>query len=65
MVKRKWIQAPPHSFTIMATVTWGIVMWLFRHDKDTLQGSLAASMEYLYNDSDKFDTFRNWLWHNR
>ena len=43
----------------------GIVMWLFRKERDTLQGSLQASMQYLYNDSEVFSTFKNWLWHNR
>jgi peroxisomal membrane protein 4 len=64
-VKKGLVKAPPNSFPILATTVWAIVMWLFRHNKDTLQGSLASSMEYLYNDSDIFDNFWNWLWHNR
>ena len=65
LVKRKWVHQPSNGFTYMATIVWGIVMWLFRHDKDVLQGSLVSSMEYLYNDSDKFETVKNWIWHNR
>lgn len=52
-------------FPAFASVVWAIVMWLFRHDRDTLQPSLQASMQYLYNDSDKFTSVRNWLWHNK
>jgi peroxisomal membrane protein 4 len=65
MVKKGLIQEPSNGFTIMATLVWGTVMFLFRNDKDTLQGSLRSSMEYLYNDSDQFDNFKNWLWHNK
>ena len=55
----------PQRDLLTALITIGIVMWLFRHNRDTLQGSLQASMQYLYNDSEHFDTFRNWLWHNK
>lgn len=64
-VKKGIIPQPPHAFPIFAAVVWGIVMWLFRKERDTLQGSLQASMQYLYNDSEVFSTFKNWLWHNR
>ncbi|KAJ1549834.1 Peroxisomal membrane protein 4, partial [Cladochytrium tenue] len=64
-VKKGVIPQPPHAFSIFAAVTWATVMWLFRHERDVLQGSLQASMQYLYNDSEVFSTFRNWLWHNR
>ncbi|KAI8926750.1 Tim17/Tim22/Tim23/Pmp24 family-domain-containing protein [Entophlyctis helioformis] len=64
-IKRKVIPKPKNSFPVFAAVTWGIVMWLFRHDRDTLQPSLQSSMQYLYNDSDHFDNFKNWLWHNK
>ena len=40
-------------------------MWLFRHERDTLHGGLQASMEYLYNDSDKFVDLRTLIWHNK
>ncbi|KAI9095945.1 Tim17/Tim22/Tim23/Pmp24 family-domain-containing protein [Phlyctochytrium arcticum] len=63
--KKEIVPAPKQTFSIFAAVVWGIVMWLFRHNRDTLQGSLQASMQYLYNDSENFDTFRNFLWHNK
>ncbi|KAJ3333708.1 Peroxisomal membrane protein 4 [Blyttiomyces sp. JEL0837] len=49
-VKKELIQQPPHAFPIFASVVWGIVMWLFRQERNVLQGSLQASMQYLYND---------------
>ena len=52
-------------FPAFAALTWGAVMWLFRHERDTLQPSLQASMQYLYNDSDRWTGWRNWLWHNK
>jgi hypothetical protein len=64
-VKKGMIPNPPNSFPVFAAVVWGIVMWLFRHERDTLQGSLQASMQYLYNDSEKWDGLRNWIWHNK
>ncbi|KAJ3294384.1 Peroxisomal membrane protein 4 [Borealophlyctis nickersoniae] len=64
-VKQGVVPQPENTFPVFAAVVWGIVMWLFRHNRDTLQGSLQASMQYLYNDSENFDTFKNWLWHNK
>ncbi|KAI9205020.1 Tim17/Tim22/Tim23/Pmp24 family-domain-containing protein [Polychytrium aggregatum] len=64
-VKKKWITAPSQSFRIFAVVTWGCVMWLFRHHRETLQGSLQDSMQYLYNDSDIFDNVINWIVYNK
>lgn len=58
--------APPSStYPIFAAVIWGCVMWLFRHERDTLQPSLQASMQYLYNDSENWNGVRNWIWHNK
>ncbi|TPX64547.1 hypothetical protein SpCBS45565_g05788 [Spizellomyces sp. 'palustris'] len=64
-VKTNVVAEPKHTFSVFAALVWGIVMWLFRHNRDTLQNSLQASMQYLYNDSENFDTFRNFLWHNK
>ena len=55
----------PSVFPIFAASIWGCVMWLFRHERDTLQPSLQASMQYLYNDSEKWNSLRNWIWHNK
>ncbi|CAG8735494.1 17857_t:CDS:2, partial [Cetraspora pellucida] len=52
-IKRQTINEPKHTFPVFAAVVWGVVMWLFRHDRDVLQPSLQASMQYLYLDSDQ------------
>ncbi|CAG8591817.1 1300_t:CDS:2 [Ambispora leptoticha] len=61
----KVVDAPKHTFPIFASLVWGIVMWLFRHERDVLQPSLQASMQYLYLDSNKWDSLRNFIWHNK
>ncbi|ORZ33246.1 peroxisomal membrane protein 4 [Catenaria anguillulae PL171] len=65
-VKESVIPDPPQDpFPMFAAVVWGIVMWLFRHNRDTLQSSLQASMQYLYNDSDMWKSLKTLLWHNK
>jgi peroxisomal membrane protein 4 len=64
-VKKNYVHSPDKSFSIFAAVTWGIVMWLFRHHPQTLQGGLQTSMTYLYNDSDVFNNLNSLLWHNK
>ncbi|KAL1919353.1 uncharacterized protein VTP21DRAFT_2046 [Calcarisporiella thermophila] len=65
MVKHNNVEAPPKSFSIFAALVWGAVMWQFRHEREVLQPSLQASMQYLYNDSNRWDSVRNWIWHNK
>jgi len=48
-----------------AAFVWGSVLWLFEFHRWTLQGSLQSSMVYLYDDSNVFNTLRNFLWHNK
>ncbi|KAL0094677.1 peroxisomal membrane protein 4 [Phycomyces blakesleeanus] len=64
-VKRQVVDAPQHSFAIFATLIWGTVMWLFKHEADTLQPSLRASMVYIYKDSDTWNSLKTLLWHNK
>ncbi|KAJ1514882.1 Peroxisomal membrane protein 4 [Coelomomyces lativittatus] len=52
-------------FPYASTLVWGIVMWLFRYHRTYLQPGLQGSMQYLYNDSDVWDSLRNWIWHNK
>jgi peroxisomal membrane protein 4 len=63
--KRKIIDPHEKTFSLFAAVVWGCVMWLFRWERDTLQPSLQASMQYLYNDSEKWGSLKNWIWHNK
>ncbi|KAI9282557.1 peroxisomal membrane protein 4 [Sporodiniella umbellata] len=64
-VKREIIDAPEHTFPVFAAVVWGLVMWLFKHEKDTVQPSLRASMQYIYSDSDHWNSLRTLIWHNK
>ena len=59
------ITAPSQTYPVFAALVWGVVMWLFRHERKSLQPSLQASMQYLYNDSDVWDSLRNFIWHNK
>ena len=43
-----------NSWGVFAAVSWGLVMWLFRWEAGSLQGSLRSSMEYLYGSSFSF-----------
>ncbi|RKP14022.1 peroxisomal membrane protein 4 [Piptocephalis cylindrospora] len=64
-VKHGVLPKPKASFSIFAALTWAAVMWLFRHERDTLQPSLQASMQYLYLDSNHWKGLRTLLWHNK
>ncbi|KAI9309239.1 peroxisomal membrane protein 4 [Cunninghamella echinulata] len=64
-VKREVVDAPQHTFPIFAAVIWGTVMWLFNQEADTLQPSLRASMQYIYNDSNSWSSLKTLLWHNK
>ena len=66
MVKRGYTPQPDGPvFPWFAAVVWGIVLWLFEYEGDTLQPSLKSSMTYLYHDSNAWNTLRNFLWHNK
>ncbi|RUS16028.1 Tim17/Tim22/Tim23/Pmp24 family-domain-containing protein [Endogone sp. FLAS-F59071] len=64
-VKHKLVEAPQSTFSMFAAVIWGIVMWQFANEREVLQPSLQASMQYLYLDSNKWDSLRNFIWHNK
>ncbi|KAI9731963.1 MAG: hypothetical protein M1834_004414 [Cirrosporium novae-zelandiae] len=53
-----------HAWPVFASLSWGLVMYIFRWYPDSMQGSLRSSMKYIYADSDHWDSFRNLLWHN-
>jgi peroxisomal membrane protein 4 len=59
------VQPPSTTYPIFAGLVWATIMWLFRTRRSSLQPSLQASMQYLYNDSDRWDSLRNLLWHNK
>jgi hypothetical protein len=41
-----------YGYYLLAAVCWGVVMYMFEKDKNTLQPSLKSSMEFLYKESD-------------
>ena len=50
-----------NSWGVFSAVSWGLVMWLFRWEASSLQGSLRGSMEYLYGSSFSFHAL-GWWW---
>ncbi|PWY72439.1 peroxisomal membrane protein 4 [Aspergillus sclerotioniger CBS 115572] len=54
-----------HAWPVFASLTWAFVMYIFRWHPDTLMSSLRSSMVYIYADSDHWDSFRNFLIHNK
>ncbi|GAA6063947.1 hypothetical protein JCM10212_002145 [Sporobolomyces blumeae] len=58
---------PPNAkvFEVYAALAWGVVMYLFRERRDTLHGGMVHSMQYLYNDSEVWNSLKTLLWHNR
>lgn len=39
-------------FSMLAAISWGLVMLLYEDNKDNLQRSLSVSMDFLYQDSE-------------
>ncbi|KAI8370009.1 peroxisomal membrane protein 4-like protein [Blakeslea trispora] len=64
-VQRQIMNAPEHTYPVFAAVVWGVIMWLFRHETETVQPSLRASMQYIYRDSDSWSSFKTLFWHNK
>ncbi|ESO97467.1 hypothetical protein LOTGIDRAFT_159501 [Lottia gigantea] len=65
-VKRGYVPKPKGEvFPMFAAIVWGIVLWLFEHEKDTLQPSLASSMTYLYHDSNTWHNLKDFLLYNK
>ncbi|KAF3769221.1 peroxisomal membrane protein 4 [Cryphonectria parasitica EP155] len=54
-----------YAWPVFASVSWGMVMWLFRHHPEDLQPSLRSSMSYIYAQSNEWDSLRNFVWHNK
>ncbi|KXT07350.1 hypothetical protein AC578_420 [Pseudocercospora eumusae] len=54
-----------YSWPVFASLSWAGVMWLFEGYPDTLQPSLRSSMTYIYANAEKWDSTKNFLWHNK
>ena len=52
-------------FPWFAAFVWGIVLWLFEYHQYALQPSLRSSMTYLYHDSNRWTSLRDFLLYNR
>jgi len=63
LVKRGALTAPKGSFRVYAGVCWAVVMYLFYYEHTpadpVLQKSMAASMSYLYLDSNEWPATSN------
>ncbi|KAL2888619.1 peroxisomal membrane protein 24 [Ceratocystis lukuohia] len=53
-----------YAWPAFASMSWAMVMYLFRWHPDELQGSLRSSMVYIYRQANNWDSLRNFLWHN-
>jgi len=49
------------SFAVLTTFCWGLVMYLFEKDKTCLQASLKNSMTFLYEDSETWSSWADFL----
>ncbi|KAJ3868382.1 MAG: Tim17/Tim22/Tim23/Pmp24 family-domain-containing protein [Lentinula lateritia] len=54
----------PQYFAVLAAVSWGAVMWLFKERGETIQPGMFNSMTYLYRDSEVWKNLKTLLWHN-
>ena len=64
--KRSWlpeIQRP--IFPWFAAFVWGVVLWLFECHRETLQPSLTRSMIYLYENSDRWSSWKNFVFRDQ
>ncbi|ODO08426.1 peroxisomal membrane protein 4 [Cryptococcus wingfieldii CBS 7118] len=52
-------------FTIVATLSWAVAMYMFRHRGERMQPGLSNSMRYLYRDSETWTSLKTLLWHNK
>lgn len=53
------------AWPVFAALSWGSVMWLFRWYPDTVQSGLRSSMDYIYVQSDHWDSLRNFIIHSK
>jgi peroxisomal membrane protein 4 len=49
------------GFQITSMIVWGVVMFLFESNPNSLQQSLASSMQFIYKDSDSGDSWRDFI----
>lgn len=55
------LQFNVNLFPIASMLIWGIVMFLFEYKPKALQNSLASSMNFIYKDSDKYNSWKDFI----
>ncbi|KAK0043992.1 peroxisomal membrane protein 4 [Biomphalaria pfeifferi] len=64
-VQKKIVPEPKTNvFPWFAAIMWGLTLWLFEYQQACLQPSLVASMTYIYKDSEKWTSLRDFLLYN-
>jgi peroxisomal membrane protein 4 len=60
--KRSWLPTPQRPvFPWCAAAVWAIALWLFEFHREALQPSMTRSLVYLYENSDRWSNWRNFL----
>lgn len=54
-----------YAWPAFASLSWGMVMLLFRYHPEDLHPSLRSSMTYIYKDCNDWDSLRTLVWHNK
>lgn len=54
-----------YAWPAFAAGSWAMVMHLFRYHDADIQSSLRSSMDYIYVQSNEWDSLRTLLWHNK
>ena len=50
-----------NGYPITTMLVWGIVMFLFENNPESLQGSLLSSMKFIYKESDRYSSWRDFI----
>ncbi|KAK7632765.1 mitochondrial carrier domain-containing protein [Phyllosticta citricarpa] len=53
------------SWPVFASLSWALVMYVFRWHPEAVQPSMRSSMVYIYDQADRWDSLRNFIWHNK
>ncbi|CAG5133669.1 unnamed protein product [Candidula unifasciata] len=65
LVQKKIIPEPQTKvFPWFAAFMWALTLWLFEYHQSCLQPSLVSSLTYIYKDSDKWTSLRDFLIYN-
>jgi peroxisomal membrane protein 4 len=49
------------GFQITSMIVWGVVMFLFEYNPKSLQQSLESSMQFIYKESDKCESWKDFV----